>query len=82
MPILETDEAPASESVASYFTNARDRRESRRADPMLYGSEPVIVEAVCGHSEATQKRLALLTGIALLRITEEARSHKRCSVAT
>jgi predicted nucleic acid-binding protein len=72
-------------SVVSYLTNrpsrdlivaghqavTRDWWETRRENYDLYVSELVIAEASRGLEEAAQKRLALLDGIALLRISED-----------
>ena len=73
-------------SVVSYLTNrpsrdlivaghqavTREWRESRRADFTLYVSEPVLDEASAGDPQAAAKRLAVLDGIDVLSVTDEA----------
>ncbi len=72
-------------SVVSYLTNRPSRDliaaghqlstrgwwDNERQGYDLYVSELVIAEASRGHKEAAQKRLALLDGISLLRVSEE-----------
>lgn len=73
-------------SVVSYLTNrpsrdvvvaghqavTRDWWELRRADFTLYVSEPVLDEAGAGDPNAAAKRLAALSGIDVLDVTDEA----------
>lgn len=71
-------------SVVSYLTNrpsrdlivaahqavTREWWEGKRTHYDLYVSELVIAEASRGHEEAAAKRLALLDGISLLRVSD------------
>jgi hypothetical protein len=57
--------------VAGHQAVTRDWWETRRENFDLYVSQLVIAEASRGDESAAQKRLALLDGIALLRIGEE-----------
>ncbi len=57
--------------VAGHQASTREWWETERQNHDLYVSEMVIVEASRGQPEAAQKRLALLDGIALLRISED-----------
>ena len=57
--------------VAGHQLSTREWWETQRQSYELYVSELVIAEASRGHEEAAQKRLALLDGIALLRISED-----------
>ena len=57
--------------VAGHQASTREWWETQRQNYDLYVSELVIAEASRGHEEAAQKRLALLDGISLLRVSEE-----------
>jgi predicted nucleic acid-binding protein len=57
--------------VAAHQTVTREWWEGKRTNYDLYVSELVIAEASRGHEEAAQKRLALLDGISLLRVSDE-----------
>ena len=57
--------------VAGHQVSTREWWETQRENYDLYVSELVIAEASRGHEEAAQKRLTLLDGISLLRISEE-----------
>jgi predicted nucleic acid-binding protein len=56
--------------VAGHQATTREWWESKRAHYELYISELVIVEAGRGHAEAAAKRMALLEGISLLRMSD------------
>ena len=58
--------------VAGHQVSTREWWDSQRQAYEVYVSELVVLEASRGYEEAAQKRLALLDGIELLRITEEA----------
>ncbi len=57
--------------VAGHQAVTRDWWEIKRTNYDLYVSELVIAEASRGHEDAAQQRLALLEGIALLRVSDE-----------
>lgn len=82
---METKTVYLETSVVSYLTNRSSRDlivaghqlstrewwDTKRQDYELYVSELVIAEASRGDVEAAQKRLALLDGISLLRVSDE-----------
>ena len=57
--------------VAAHQTVTREWWETKRTNYDLYVSELVIIEASRGHEAAAAKRLALLDGISLLRVSDD-----------